>query len=333
MKKNITILGAGSWGMAIAHLLSLNGHKVTLWEFDKNEYEKLLKFRTIPKKLENFKLPDDVIISNELAGAINDSSIIVSALPSQILRSVLKQIKTVSEDVGIVNLAKGVETDTLKRMSEIINEEISMPQAKVVTLSGPSHAEEVVRGLPTTVVAAGNSKEFVLLIQEIFSNKVFRVYGSDDLIGVELGGALKNIIAIGSGIADGLKMGDNARGALITRGLAEISRLGVAMGGKTSTFAGLSGIGDLITTCSSQHSRNRFVGEKLGRGIKLGEILESMSMVAEGVETTRSGYALSKKYDVEMPITNEVYKVLFEDKSPLPAVQELMSRKLKSEVW
>jgi glycerol-3-phosphate dehydrogenase (NAD(P)+) len=204
---------------------------------------------------------------------------------------------------------------------------------KIATLSGPSHAEEVVRDLPTTVVVAGEPEAFVYSLQEIFSSQFFRVYFCSDLVGVELGGALKNIIAIASGIADGLGMGDNTRGALITRGLAEITRLGLAMGAQTQTFAGLSGIGDLVTTCSSRHSRNRHVGERLGLGEKLADILNDMSMVAEGVQTTKSGYELARNFNVEMPITTEVYRVLFEDKPARQAVEELMGRKLKSEVW
>jgi len=333
MAEKITVLGAGSWGMAIAQLLARNGHQVKLWEFDPGEFDKLNRFRTIPSKLKDFRLPDSVGITNDLNAAVADASLIVLAVPSQSLRSALKTLGRLPVGVGIVNLAKGVETGTLKRMSEVIEGELKLPPDKIATLSGPSHAEEVVRDLPTTVVVAGKPEAFVVSLQGIFSSQFFRVYFCDDLIGVELGGALKNIIAIASGIADGLGMGDNTRGALITRGLAEITRLGLAMGAQTQTFAGLSGIGDLVTTCSSRHSRNRYVGERLGLGEKLVDILNDMSMVAEGVETTKSGYELAHDFSVEMPITTEVYRVLFEDKPARRAVEELMGRELKAEVW
>ncbi len=333
MAEKVAILGAGSWGMAIADLLSGNGHEVTLWEFDPGEFDKLNRFRTIPDKLKDFRLPESVVLTNDLSAAVVGATLIVLAVPSQSLRSVLRTLGRFPAGAGMVNLAKGVENGTLKRMSEVIEEELKLAPDKIATLSGPSHAEEVVRGLPTTVVVAGKPETFVVSLQEIFSSQFFRVYFCDDLVGVELGGALKNIIAIASGIADGLGMGDNTRGALITRGLAEITRLGLAMGAQTQTFAGLSGIGDLVTTCSSRHSRNRYVGERLGLGEKLDDILSEMSMVAEGVQTTKSGYELARNFTVEMPITAEVYRVLFEDKPARQAVEELMGRELKSEVW
>jgi glycerol-3-phosphate dehydrogenase (NAD(P)+) len=333
MAEKISVLGAGSWGMAVTQLLAGNGHKVTLWEFDPGEFDKLNRFRTISSKLKDFRLPDSVGITNDLKAAVADAGLIVLAVPAQSLRSVLKTLGRFPTGVGVVNLAKGVETGTLKRMSEVIESELKLPPDKIATLSGPSHAEEVIRDLPTTVVVAGRPEAFVVSLQEIFSGQFFRVYFCGDLIGVELGGALKNIIAIASGIADGLGMGDNTRGALITRGLAEITRLGLAMGAQSQTFAGLSGIGDLVTTCSSRHSRNRYVGERLGLGEKLADILGSMSMVAEGVETTKSGYELARNFGVEMPITTEVYRVLFEDKPARQAVEELMGRELKAEVW
>jgi glycerol-3-phosphate dehydrogenase (NAD(P)+) len=320
--------------MAIARLLHTNGLHVTLWEFDKAAYEQLLRSRGHPDKLKGFKLPDEIVVTNDMHEAVRDAQLIALAVPSQFLRSVLRSLAgTVKPEVGLVNLAKGIETKTLKRMSEVIIEELQPPPSLVTTLSGPSHAEEVIVDMPTAVVAAGVDDDFVSKVQEVFSNRTFRVYKSHDLVGVELGGSLKNIIAIAAGIADGLGMGDNTRGALITRGLAEITRLGVAMGAKAETFAGLSGIGDLVTTCASRHSRNRYVGEKIGQGQKLSEVLAQMSMVAEGVETTRSGYELARLHDVAMPITTEVYQVLFAGKSPLAAVEELMTRELKAEIW
>lgn len=334
MFEKVTILGAGSWGMAIARLLHNNGVAVTLWEYDRAECEKLQRFRGHPEKLRGFELPVSITITNDLFEAISDSRLIVLAVPSQFLRSVLRPLKgKVDSQVGLVNLAKGIETKTLKRMSEVIAEELQPSYERVVTLSGPSHAEEVIVDMPTAVVAAGRDDGFVTRVQEVFSSRYFRVYKCDDLAGVELGGSLKNIIAIGAGIADGLEMGDNTRGAIITRGLAEVTRLGVAVGAKAETFAGLSGIGDLVTTCTSRHSRNRYVGERIGQGEKLHDILAGMTMVAEGVETTRSGYELARLHQVEMPITTEVHQVLFTDKPPLAAVEELMGRELKAEIW
>ena len=334
MFEKIAILGAGSWGMAVARLLHNNGLRVVLWEFDRKEYEKLVTLRGHPDKLKDFVLPDTVLVTNDLPEAVNSCRLIVSAVPSQSLREVMSRLREqIDNEVGVVNLAKGIENGTLKRMSEVIIDELGTTHKSIATLSGPSHAEEVVLDMPTTVVAAGDDNDFVCRVQEVFSSRFFRVYHSDDLTGVELGGSLKNIIAIGAGIADGLGMGDNTRGAIITRGLAEITRLGVALGARAETFAGLSGIGDLVTTCTSRHSRNRFVGERIGQGKKLKEILAEMNMVAEGVETTRSGFGLANLHNVEMPITGEVYAVLFEGKSPSSAVEQLMGRELKAEIW
>ncbi|MFQ6007498.1 MAG: NAD(P)H-dependent glycerol-3-phosphate dehydrogenase, partial [Candidatus Zixiibacteriota bacterium] len=274
MFEKVTILGAGSWGLAVARLLHNNGLTVTLWEYDRAAFEKLLKFRGQPEKLKCFKLPDEVTVTNDLFEAVSDAQLLVLAVPSQFLRSVLRTLqRRVDSQIGLVNLAKGIEKKTLKRMSEVILDELQPPPERVVTISGPSHAEEVIIDMPTAVVAAGIDDDFVAVVQEVFSNRTFRVYKSSDIIGVELGGSLKNIIAIAAGITDGLGMGDNTRGALITRGLAEITRLGVALGAEAETFAGLSGIGDLVTTCTSRHSRNRYVGEKIGQGQKLADIL------------------------------------------------------------
>lgn len=330
----IAILGAGSWGIAIADHLSRTGVEVRLWEFNPIDCELLLRHRGHPHKLKNVELAPSVDITGDIEHAVEGVGWVVLAVPSQHLRSALARLAGRTFDrVGFVNLAKGIETTSLKRMSEVIQEQLGVSLNQVSTLSGPSHAEEVVADLPTAVVAAGPSVELIAEVQNLFSANVFRVYASDDLIGVELGGSLKNIIAIAAGITAGLNLGDNTMGALLTRGLAEITRLGVAMGAQPQTFAGLSGIGDLITTCSSRHSRNRYVGEKIGQGEKLSDILASMTMVAEGVETTRSGYALARKYDVEMPITAEVYQVLFKDKPPAEALGDLMGRTLKSEIW
>ncbi len=335
MAERIAILGAGSWGIAVANLLFANGHIPILWEFNPDDYQILLSQRTHPKKLPEARLPDRILITNILDEAVDDAKYIVLALPSQRVRNVSVQLKShLRESAFIINLAKGVEIGTLLRISEVIGETLpELSENNFAVLSGPSHAEEVSLNMPTSVVTASKNPDFAMAVQRLFSNNTFRVYRSTDLIGVELGGSLKNIIAIASGILGGLGMGDNTAGALITRGLAEITRLGVQLGAESKTFAGLSGIGDLITTCLSRHSRNRYVGERIGRGEKLKEILESMVMVAEGVYTCQSAQEMSEKYQVEMPITNEVYKVLFEGKSPREAVTDLMSRSLKEEVW
>lgn len=331
---SVAVLGAGSWGIAIARLLDSNGSAVRMWEFDSDEYAKLIERRSLPEKLPGITIPDSIQITNDLDAAVADAELVVLVVPSQSLRPVVRRLAgKIGPEVGLVNLAKGIETESLCRMSEVILQELNCPRGKVATLSGPSHAEEVARDILTTVVVGAHDEGFAARLQRQFSTASFRVYTSDDVIGVELGGALKNIVAIGVGITDGLGMGDNTRGALITRGLAELTRLGVTLGARPETFAGLSGIGDLITTCTSQHSRNRFVGEKIGGGMSLEQVLESMSMVAEGVQTTRSGSALARQYQVEMPITEQVYKVLFEDKSAATAAEELMGRQLKAEVW
>ena len=334
MFNNITILGAGSWGMAIAKVLSGNSASVRMWEFNKEDCYIIKSQRCHPKKLPMIQLDDSIQISNELLPSLENAELVVLAVPSQFLRKVLEKINKYNvSKMSFVNLAKGIEVGSLKRMSEIIHDELQIPYSQIATLSGPSHAEEVALDMPTAIVAASESNELTEKIQKTFSSKYVRVYKSNDLVGVELGGSLKNIIAIAAGISAGLKMGDNTMGALLTRGLAEISRLGNAMGAKTDTFAGLSGVGDLITTCMSQHSRNRYVGEHIGWGEKLDDIIASMSMVAEGVQTTRSGFELAKNYKVEMPITFEVYEVLFNNKPPGTAIRDLMSRDLKTEVW
>ncbi len=334
MSERITILGAGSWGMAVAYLLASNDHKVMMWEFDRGEYERLAKLRTIPEKLADFTLPDSVSLTNDLYKAVNEAPMLVMAVPAQRVRSVVKHIgNSFAPGVCLVNLSKGIEAGTVRRVSEVVAEETALQASQVVALSGPSHAEEVIRDMPTTVVAAGPSDSYVERVQKAFSRPSFRVYKSNDLVGVELGGALKNIIAIAAGICDGLDYGDNTKGALITRGLAEMVRLGSAMGARPETFAGLSGLGDLVTTCTSLHSRNRHVGEKIALGGSVTDILRKLGMVAEGVETTRSGYELSRRHNVEMPITTEVYRVLFEDKPADVALGELMGRALKAEFW
>ncbi len=334
MRKKITILGAGSWGIANANLLTENGAEITMWEFDPAELELIRSKREHPKKLPNIKIHDSIYLVGDLVDAVEGAEIVIFAVPVQKTGSVCRQLTAMSvcNPELIINLSKGIEEGTLRRVSEIISDEwINIPSASVVTLSGPSHAEEVARHLPTSVVVAGE-KDKCKLVQEIYSNQVFRVYRSPDLVGVEIGGALKNVIAIAAGIVQGLAFGDNTMGALITRGLAEINRLVVEMNADPVTLAGLSGVGDLIATCMSKHSRNQYVGLHIGKGKTLDEVLAGMVMVAEGVTTCRSARELARKYDIEMPITEAVCEVLFENKSPRETVTELMTRPLKSEV-
>ncbi len=331
----IAVLGAGSWGIATSVLLYSNGHNVTLWEFDHGEMSKLSKERQNRKKLPGIVIPKDIKITDDLTHATQGAEILALALPSHTVRGVARKLAKLNlAELILVNLAKGIENDTLLRMSEVLREELSSNlHDKIATLSGPSHAEEVSNRIPTTVVVAGFEEEVADRIQQTFMNPYFRVYTNSDIVGVELGGSLKNVIAIAAGICDGMGLGDNSRGALITRGLAEITRLGEKLGAKRETFAGLSGLGDLVTTCISRYSRNRFVGEEVGKGKTLSQVLKEMTMVAEGVKTTRSAYQLSTKYEVEMPITEQVYSVLFEDKRPKRAITELMTRDPKSEIW
>jgi glycerol-3-phosphate dehydrogenase (NAD(P)+) len=320
--------------MAMSWHLSRAGKEVTLWEFDAEACERLQNERGDAHKLRGFRLPDNVDVTNDAKRALKHTELVVLAVPAQFVRSALTSTnKFFPDGVGVVNLAKGIENKTLMRMSQVIEQVVGDVTSHVATLSGPSHAEEVILDMPTTVTVAATSAGFANQVQEEFSGDNFRVYKSDDLIGVELGGSVKNIIAIAAGIIDGLGMGDNTRGALMTRGLAEIARLGAAMGAQVDTFAGLSGLGDLVTTCISRHSRNRHVGEQIGRGVKLDAVLAEMTMVAEGVATTQSVYELARRQKVEMPITNEIYQVLFHDKSPEEAVAQLMGRRLKHEIW
>jgi glycerol-3-phosphate dehydrogenase (NAD(P)+) len=334
--KKITVLGAGSWGIAVAVMLDRNGYEVSLWEYFEDDCRKIQKLREQPDKLPGIKIPNRIEITNDRKAAVGGTSGIVLALPSHVMRQTVRLFSGLLGDKVelIVNLAKGIENNTLCRMSEVLLQELPVNYHKrIITLSGPSHAEEVSREMPTTVVAAAENLEVAEKTQEIFANNSFRVYTSTDLIGVELGGSLKNVIAIAGGIVQGLGLGDNTMGALLTRGLAEIVRLGVKMGADPMTFAGLSGVGDLITTCFSRHSRNRHVGEQLGKGRNIDEILSSMKMIAEGVKTTQSAYHLAQKYEVDMPITAEVYNIIFQAKNPRVALEDLMSRSPKPEIW
>ena len=327
----VGVLGAGSWGTALALLLFNNGHDVTVWSINKEEVEMLQKERENKSKLPGVILPEEMKITNDLEEGMKDKDFLVLAVPSIFTRSTARSMKPyIQAGQIIVNVAKGIEENTLMTLSEQIEDEL--PEADVAVLSGPSHAEEVGRGIPTTCVVGAKTRKTAELLQKAFMNEVFRVYTSSDILGIELGGSLKNVIALAAGIADGLGYGDNTKAALITRGIHEISRLGVAMGGKIQTFYGLSGIGDLIVTCASVHSRNRKAGYLIGQGKTLDEAIKEVQMVVEGVYSAKAAMALSKKYEVSMPIIEQVNAVLFEGKNASEAVKELMVREGKSEL-
>lgn len=326
----VGVLGAGSWGTALSVLLHDNGHHVTVWSIDENEVKMLSEKREHELKLPGVKIPDDMIITGDLETAVRGKDFLVLAVPSPFTRSTARKMQPfVVKDQIIVDVAKGIEESTLMTLSEQIRQEI--PQADVAVLSGPSHAEEVGRRLPTTCVVGAKSRKTAEYLQSAFISRVFRVYISPDILGIELGGSLKNVIALAAGIADGLGYGDNTKAALITRGIAEISRLGVKMGGRIESFTGLTGIGDLIVTCASVHSRNRRAGYLIGQGKSVQEAMDEVKMVVEGVYSAKAAARLAEKYDVSMPIVEEVNRVLFEGKSPAEAVDDLMLRESRSE--
>ncbi len=326
----VSVIGAGSWGTALSILLHSNGHEVTLWSIMEAEVAMLNEQHEHKDKLPGVKLPEDMRITTDLESSVKGAELMVLAVPSPFTRSTAHSMAPFVEDGQIiVNVAKGIEEATLMTLSEIVEQEI--PNCRAAVLSGPSHAEEVGRGLPTTVVAGAHDRRTAEFIQNIFMNQVFRVYTSPDMLGIELGGALKNVIALAAGIADGLGYGDNTKAALITRGIAEMSRIGLAMGGRIESFSGLSGIGDLIVTCASVHSRNRKAGYLMGQGKTMKEAMDEVKMVVEGVYSTKAAMALARKYQVEIPIIEQVNAVLFEDKSAREAVNELMLRDKKIE--
>ncbi|MDD3141308.1 MAG: NAD(P)H-dependent glycerol-3-phosphate dehydrogenase [Lachnospiraceae bacterium] len=321
----IGVLGAGSWGTALALLLYKNGHQVTLWSISKEEVDMLNQKHEHKEKLPGVMIPEDLKITVSLETAIRGMDFCVLAVPSPYTRATARSMKPYVESQQIiVNVAKGIEDNTLMTLSDQIEEEI--PNADVAVLSGPSHAEEVGRGLPTTCVIGAKTQKTAEFLQSAFMSEVFRVYTSPDVLGIELGGSLKNVIALAAGIADGLGYGDNTKAALITRGMAEIARLGVKMGGKIETFTGLTGIGDLIVTCASVHSRNRKAGYLMGQGKSMQEAMDEVQMIVEGVYSAKAAVKLAHKYDVSMPITEQVNQVLFEGKSAADAVNELMLR-------
>lgn len=327
----IGIIGGGSWGTALSLVLKNNNHDVDIWLRDNKQVEEILETRENRKYLPGVFLPKEIGITSDIEKAIYKKDILVLAVPSHSVRQVLNECKhLIDKSQILLNVAKGIENDTLYRVSQIVNS--ILPDNSYAVLSGPSHAEEVALNMPTTVVAASNNMEVAEYIQDVFMGPYFRVYTNPDVIGVELGGALKNVIALGAGISDGLGYGDNTKAALMTRGIIEISRLGEKMGANKSTFAGLTGIGDLIVTCTSMHSRNRRAGILIGQGEKLDQVVKKVGMVVEGIKTTKSAYELSKKYGVNMPITKEIYEVLYEGKDVKSSVFNLMLRDKKHEL-
>ncbi|MDO4322431.1 MAG: NAD(P)H-dependent glycerol-3-phosphate dehydrogenase [Lachnospiraceae bacterium] len=323
------VIGAGSWGTALAILLNENGNEVTLWSHREAEAERIRSTRQI-SKLPEVTLPEKISVTADLEQAVSDKDALILVVPSNCVRETAGKMSAfVKDGAVVVSASKGIEESTLKTMTDIVDELI--PQAQSAVLSGPSHAEEVARSLPTTCVIGAGSEETARYLQKLFMSPVFRVYISSDMLGIELGGALKNVIALAAGIADGMGYGDNAKAAIITRGMVEIARLGMKMGGKLETFSGLTGIGDLIVTCASMHSRNRRAGILLGQGYSMEEAMKEVNMVVEGVYSAKSAMKLSEKYGVELPIIEQVNRILFEGKNPKEAVSNLMLRDSKQE--
>ena len=325
------VIGAGSWGTAIASSLGKKGYEVSLWHRREEIINNIKEKRENTKYLPGITIDENIYPTVNLEEALIDAEVIVLAVSSQAVRNVCESLEPyVNSDQIIVNLAKGLEADTYLRLSQVINE--VLPYNEVYVLSGPSHAEEVAKGIPTTVVVSGESREKSEYLQEVFSTDTFRVYTNPDIVGVELGGALKNIIALGAGMSDGLGYGDNSKAALMTRGIVEISRLGKVLGAKSESFAGLTGIGDLIVTCTSMHSRNRRAGILLGEGKPLEDVLKEIGMVVEGINATKIAYQISNLYHCDMPITTAIYKVLYENADVKEVVRDMMTRKKKNEI-
>jgi glycerol-3-phosphate dehydrogenase (NAD(P)+) len=329
----VGVVGAGSWGTTLAVLLAGNGHEVRLWARRPEHADEMQRTRKNPRYVPGIAIPDGVNVTSSLPEAVSGAAMCVMAVPTHTMREVAGAARSAMErDVLVVNTSKGLEEGTLERMSEVLTEATGVAPARVLSLMGPSHAEEVCREIPTSVVVAGEDLELAEVVQTTFSRPYFRVYTNEDVVGVEIATALKNAIAIAAGIIDGLGYGDNTKAALVTRGLAEIGRLGSAMGAKPATFSGLAGVGDLVVTCLSRHSRNRHVGEAIGRGETLQEALASMAMVAEGVRTTRAAVELGRRHSVELPIIEMVHDVLFDGRNPREAVGQLMTRPLRQEM-
>lgn len=327
----IAVIGAGSWGTTLAYLLSKKGYDISLWVYEKDLADEIKKTRINKIYLPEVFLPENITVSHQIDFVLNKARYILNVVPSQYVRGIFKEIYPfMAKEAVIINASKGIERGTLMTVSSVIKE---LTGHEVAALSGPSFAKEVIKNLPTAVTLATERRGTGFLLQEVFNTNTFRVYTHNDILGVEIGGALKNVIAIASGICDSLSLGNNARASLITRGLAEITRLGVVMGAEDKTFSGLSGIGDLVLTCTSTLSRNYSLGIKLGQGMKLNDVLEKTTSVIEGVATAESAFELSRKYNVEMPIVEQVYKIIYEEKDPVTAVNDLMTRSLKSEFY
>lgn len=328
----VTILGAGSWGTALAITAARNGHQVILWGRNEDKLHTIQETRENHYYLPDVMLPDNILATSCLETAIKDAEAILLVVPSTQIRSICKQIRPfLRKGQLIINTAKGIEVETLERLSLVIEEELAGIEHEFCFLSGPSHAEEVGRGMPTAIVASSHNRDAAVHTQDLLMSPDLRVYTNNDLLGVELASALKNAIALGIGIAIGLGYGDNTMAALITRGLAEVSRMGIAAGAEPATFAGLAGVGDLIVTCASKHSRNRRAGVLLGQGHRLDQVLKEVGMVVEGVRATEAAEAMSRKYNVPMPICHEIYQILFQEKPAQEAVAALMGRSKKGE--
>jgi len=328
---NVSVLGCGTWGSAVAQALADKGIAVTAWQRYENKSLEMESTRRHPI-LTDFEFNRNITFTANFDDTIAFGEIIILAVPSHVIRDVTSQAsKVFTNDTIIVNLAKGIENDTLMTMSQVIHAESGLKEGQIVSLYGPSHAEEVVRKLPTTLVAGCVDKNTSSLIQELISSEYLRIYRNDDILGVEIGGSLKNIMAIAAGVCDGIGYGDNSKAAILTRGMNEMTKLGLKMGANKSTFSGLSGIGDLLVTALSNHSRNRFVGEKIGKGESLERVTDNMKMVAEGINTCKAIPDLVDKYEIEMPISQSIYDILFNKKDPLKVVKELMTRKLGPE--
>ncbi|MDR7856412.1 NAD(P)H-dependent glycerol-3-phosphate dehydrogenase [Tissierella sp.] len=331
MTERIGVLGGGSWGTALAILLANKGYDVSMWLRDQKQIDEMKDSRVNKKYLPNVTLPNNLKLTNDLEEVNYKKDMIVLSVGTHGIRDVLNSCKPyIKSDQIIVNVSKGIENDSLLRISEIVEE--ILPDSKYVVLSGPSHAEEVAINMPTTVVSASKHKKIAEYVQDLFITPGFRVYTNPDVIGVELGGSLKNVIALGAGISDGLGCGDNTKAALMTRGIFEMSRLGEKMGASANTFSGLSGIGDLIATCTSMHSRNRRAGILIGQGAKIDDAIKEIGMIVEGIKTTKSTFMLAKKHNITMPITEEIYGVLYEDKDVKDSVYNLMVRDRKHEM-
>jgi glycerol-3-phosphate dehydrogenase (NAD(P)+) len=331
---NICVLGAGAWGLAIADLLNSNGCNITVWEFDKKICESVINDRRIESKLPGYKIPDKIEFTSDISNVVKEAGVIINAVPTQFIRSYFSKIRDIDfSEKTVVNVSKGIELSTGKDIREMfISEFKTITDHNFVVLAGPSFAIEVaLNKTPTAVVAACKNIETANYVRDLFSNRYFRVYSTDDVIGVELGGSVKNILAISAGVIDGLGLGNNTKAALLTRGLSEMTRFGVAMGGKRETFSGLSGIGDLVLTCNSSLSRNWQVGNRIAKGEKLGDIIKSMNMVAEGVDTCRVVKKIAEEKDISMPIVFMVYELLFSGMDPKAGITELMTREKKKE--